>query len=103
MVLPASSFGVASNKQSSDMTAVLQMIPDGQYSNKDLERLVIELTGVIKQTEVMHRKQAAEFLGIAQRTLDKMVQESKVPFHRPEGFGGPVFLRSELIEHIRKH
>jgi hypothetical protein len=82
------------------MTAVIQMRPEGQYTNKDLEKLLIELREVIQQQEVMHSQEAAKFLGIS---VGKLYRMSNIPHHRVEGIGGKLFLRSELIDFIKRH
>lgn len=82
------------------MTAVIQMRPEGQYTNKDLERLVAELREFFQQQEVMFTKDAASFLGIS---ANKLYQMPSVPSHRMPGIAGRVYLRSELIDYIKRH
>ena len=83
------------------MTAVIQMRPDGRYQNQDLQRLVEELAEVVKQQEVMRTKEAAAFLGISQSQLYRI--QSCLPSHQVPGIAGRIFLRSELIDFIKKH
>lgn len=82
------------------MTAVVNMIPEGQFSNKDLERLLIELDARAKQKEVMHTKEAAAFLGIGVTSIYKV---KDLPYHTLPGLEGRVYLKDELIDFIRKH
>lgn len=81
------------------MTAVIQMKPEGRYSNPDLERLVIEMSEVVKQKEVMHAKEAADFIGVSERQIYRI---PNIPSHKVSGVGR-VFLRDELIDFIRNH
>lgn len=80
------------------MTAQVQFIPEGTYSIKDLDTLIIALETRIHAREVMHTQQAADFLGISKQTLYR----SKFPFHKVEGLEGRLYLRTELIERIKK-
>lgn len=83
------------------MTAVIQMLPHGQYSPIDLDKFLVELELRFKQKEVLHTKEAAAFLGVAERTLYRLPKET-VPYHKIEGLEGRLYLRSELIDLIRK-
>lgn len=80
------------------MTAVIHMKPEGRYSDKDLERLVEEMREVVKQKEIMRHKEAAAFIGISTAKLYR----SGFPYHRVEGMEGRFYLKSELIEYIKK-
>lgn len=84
------------------MTAVVNLIPDGYFSNKDLERLLIELHKVVQQKEVLRIEDAAEFLSCSVRKINHLCQHDKLPYHRIDGLSGKVFLRSELIDFIKK-
>lgn len=82
------------------MKAIIQMIPDGRYSNPDLERLANELREYVSWPEVMRTKQAAQFLGIGKT---KMYQMDRIPSHQLPDIAGKFYLKSELIEYIKKH
>lgn len=82
------------------MTVVLQMKPDGCYQDKDLERLSGELREYLEFPEVMWTDQAAKFLGISR---NKLYQMDRLPSHQIPDIIGRVYLRSELIEYIKKH
>lgn len=81
------------------MTAIIQLKPEGQFINKDLERLLIELREIAHAPEVMDTQQAAAFLGISASKLYRM---DNIPSHRVPKISGKVFLRSELIDYIKK-
>lgn len=82
------------------MTAVIQLKPEGRYTNADLERLANELIEYVRYPDVMRTKQAAEFLGIGKT---KMYQMDRIPSHNIPGITGKFYLKSELIEFIKKH
>lgn len=82
------------------MKALIQMIPDGRYSNPDLERLANELREYVSWPEVMHTKEAAKFLGISE---SKLYRVDTIPSHKVPGLSQKVYLKSELIEYIKKH
>lgn len=82
------------------MTAIIQMLPEGRYSNKDLERLANELASYLSAPEVMRTKQAAVFLNIGKT---KMYEMDMIPSHRLPGISGKFYLKSELIDYIKKH
>lgn len=75
----------------------IQLVPAGQFSIKDLDKFLFELELRFKQKEVMHRKEAAAFIGVNVRTLDR----SNIPYHTVEGLSGKLYLRSEMLEHIK--
>ena len=79
------------------MTLQVHMIPEGQFQNKDLERLLQELQVIIKGKEVMNAADAAEFMGIGKTTIYK----SSVPYHKLPGIEGRFYLRSEIIQYIK--
>jgi excisionase family DNA binding protein len=61
--------------------------------------------GVIKQVEVMTMENAAEFLCVSVRTLERYVQEGSIPVVRLPGNGKRCisrFLRSELVKWLRQ-
>jgi excisionase family DNA binding protein len=71
---------------------------------KDLETLIHALEKVIlSRNEVMRVDQAAAFINISRAQVDRMCRDGQLPFHRLEGLGGKLFLRSELIDFIKKH
>lgn len=82
------------------MTAVIQMKAEGRYSNPDLERMANELTDYLAVPEVMDTQTAATFLGISASKLYRM---DNVPSHKVPGLKGKRYLKSELINHIKKH
>lgn len=82
------------------MTAVIQMKPEGRYLNADLERLANELADYLGFPEVMDTQTAARFLGIS---ASKLYRIDKVPSHRMPELRGKIYLKSELIEYIKKH
>ena len=79
-----------------------RVIPDDYYSFnlKDLNTLVVALKRFGESKEVMHTKEAAAFLGIS---VSKLYRMKNLPYHRLEGLEGRLFLRSELIDYIKKH
>lgn len=78
-----------------------RLVPDEYYSAKDIDRLFTALENHIKQREVMHRKEAADFLGINIRTLDRLATEGNLPYHRLKGLEGTrLYLRRELLDFI---
>lgn len=81
-------------------TAIIQMKPTGHYSNPDLERLASELRDYVTFPDVMRTKEAAKFLGIGKT---KMYQMDRIPSHQLPGISGKFYLKSELIEFIKKH
>ena len=81
------------------MTAVIQMLPEGRYTSKDLERLANELIEYVKYPDVMHTKEAAAFLDVSQAQL---YRTPNIPSHKIPGIGR-VYLKSELIDYIKKH
>jgi excisionase family DNA binding protein len=85
------------------MTPVINMVPDGQYSIKDIDALLAALESRVQAREVMHRQEAADYLGINVRTLDRMSKRGELPFHQLKGLEVRLFLRSELIAFIKKH
>lgn len=82
------------------MTAVIQMKPAGQYSNQDLERLANELRDYVSFPDVLHQQDAANFLGISYSKLRRM---DNVPSHKLPGLSGRIYLKSELIDFIKRH
>jgi excisionase family DNA binding protein len=84
------------------MTAVIKLHPEGQYSSKDIDALIHAIETRVQAREVMRIEQAADFLSVSRRKLDDLCRSGKMPFHRIEGLGGKIFLRSELIEYVKK-
>lgn len=84
------------------MNAQVHFVPDGQYSKIDLDRFLFELESRFKQKEVMHRKEAAAFLGISTRQLDSLCSLGSIKYHRIEGLSGKIFLRSELLDTVKR-
>jgi predicted DNA-binding transcriptional regulator AlpA len=80
----------------------VQFVPEGQFSTKDLDVFLRELEIRFKHKEVMHRKEVSEFMGLSERTVDRLSKPGGLPFHTIEGLSGKLYLRSELIEHIKK-
>jgi hypothetical protein len=74
-------------------------------SQADLDRLIhaIQLrVQQVQEEQIMHRKEAAKFLGIGTRQLDKLTNASKLPYHRIEGLAAKLYLRTELLEHVKR-
>jgi len=84
------------------MTAQVQFIPETQYSKVDLDRFLFELEARFKQKEVMHCKEAAAFLGISVRQLNNLASAGKLKYHRLDGLKGKLFLRTEILEAVKK-
>lgn len=82
------------------MTAVIQLKPEGRFSNKDLEALATELRDCLGFPEVLHQQDAARFLGISYSKLRRL---DRVPAHKIPGLKGTIYLKSELLEFIKKH
>lgn len=61
--------------------------------------MVVALKRLVESKEVMHAKEAAAFMGIGMTSLYKC----QAPFHQIKGIAGLIYLRSELIEVIKKH
>ena len=84
------------------MTAVINMVPDGQWPATELDKLIHALEARILETrEVLRIEQMTEFFGVSRKTVDNMCRRG-LPFHRVPGLNGKVFLRSELIDYIKK-
>lgn len=79
-------------------TPVIIMKPEGRFTNHDLELLLSEMREfVMREKEVMHVKEVAALLGVTERTV-----YTTVPSHKVPGLGR-VYLRSEIIDYIKKH
>ena len=77
----------------------IQMSPDyNGFTIQELDILLMALETRLKAKECMSPKEAAKYCGISVSSLYK----SSLPFHRIPGLGGRVYLRSELVETIRK-
>lgn len=85
------------------MTAVIKMETDYGFPVADLDRLIAAMEGRMQAREVMRIEQAADFLSCSVRKVNDMCAKGKLPYHRLEGFGGKLFLRSEIVEFIKKH
>ena len=83
------------------MTLQVHMIPEGQFQNKDLEILLNELSEILKAKEVMCRDEAAAFLSISTRTLDRLSISGALPSHQIKGLSKRLYLRSEIIQYIK--
>lgn len=84
------------------MTAVINMVPDGQWPAAELDKLIHALeTRIMENREVLRIEQATSFLGVSRKTVDNMCRRG-LPFHRIPGLDGKVFLRSELLDYIKK-
>lgn len=82
-------------------TPVIQMQPEGMFSVKDLDTFLFELERRWKVKEVMHVKECADYLGISVSKLYRL-PKSVLPYHQLEGLEGRLYLRSEVIEYIKK-
>lgn len=79
-----------------------RVVADEYYSAKDIDRLFAALEKRIQAREVLRIEQAAEFLGVSRKTLDNLCRAG-MPYHRLDGLGTKLFLRSELIDYIKRH
>lgn len=79
----------------------IQFTPDGSFSVKDLDRFLFELEARFKAKEVMHRKDAAAYLGVSERTLDRLSVSGVIKYHTLEGLSGKLYLRSEILEKVK--
>jgi hypothetical protein len=79
----------------------VQFNPETGYSIKDLDTLIVALETRVKAREVMHRKDAAEFLGISPRQLDYWTAEKVIPHHVLPSTTVKLYLRSELLQKIK--
>lgn len=70
---------------------------------KDIDTLIEVIEKRVPAKEVMRIEDARNFLGISVRQINHMCQQEQLPFHRLPGLGGKLFLRSELIDHIKRH
>lgn len=84
------------------MTAVIRMEPDSPYPSQDMDRLIAAMENRLAAREVMRIEDALAFLNVTRSTLDRMVKKG-LPYHTVPGLGGKLFLRSELIDYIKKH
>jgi hypothetical protein len=81
------------------MTHIVQLKPEGRYVSSDLERLVNEIKDLAEYPEVMHQQVAANFLGISYSKIRRM----EIPSHKLPGLVGRIYLKSELLDFIKKH
>lgn len=75
------------------------IVPDEYYSARDKAALVKR----IQAREVLRIEDATAELGISIRKLDDLCAKHGLPHHRIPGMAGKIFLRSELIEYVRRH
>lgn len=77
-------------------------LPDDHYSFNlhDLKTLIVAIERFAESKQVMHAEDAAAFLGISERTLNRLI--GSLPSHKLEGIGR-VWLKSELIDYIKRH
>lgn len=80
----------------------VQFVPEGQFSTKDLDIFLRELDMRFKQKEVMHRKEVADYMGLSERTVDRLSKPGGLPFHTIEGLSGKLYLRQEIIDYIKR-
>jgi len=55
-----------------------------------------------KLTDYVKTAEAAEILGVAQNTLRKWAEQSRIPMHRNPANGYRLFKRSDLEKFLRK-
>lgn len=79
------------------------LVPDEYYSAKDIDRLFSALEKRLEAKEVLRIDDAAKFLSCSVRKINDMCQHDKIPYHRIDGLAGKIFLRSELIDFIKKY
>lgn len=82
-------------------TPQIQLVPEGQFSNKDLDAFLFELERRWKSKEILHVQEAADYLGISKSKLYRMPKEV-FPYHEVEGMAGRLYLKSELLNAIKK-
>ena len=82
-----------------------RIIPDDYYAHdlKDLNTLLVALRRLVEVKEVMTIEDAAAFLSCSVRKINDMCQHGKLPYHRLDGLAGKLFLRTELIEFVKRH
>ena len=78
------------------------LIPDEYYSIKDIDRLFAALEKRLEASEVMRSEQTEVFLNVSRTTLNIMCRKG-LPYHTVPGLSGKIFLRSELIDFVKKH
>lgn len=88
------------------MSALEKHINGSDLSNEQLERLayalVIQLDKIGITDKPMRIKEVADFVGVSKRTVTNWMNKGIIKPHRLEEKGDPFFLRSEIIEAIRK-
>jgi hypothetical protein len=78
---------------------------DSPIPDKDIDRIIVALQDRMQhlnEEKVMRRKDAASFLGLHERTLDRLSNSGSIPYHRLDGLSDKLYLRSELIHLIKK-
>jgi len=71
---------------------------------EEIDKIISAVTSramSLMSEEIMHRKEAAKFLGIGTRQLDKLTNDKKLPYHRIDGLAAKLYLRSEIIQLIK--
>lgn len=84
----------------------VHMVPNNSIlSEVELDKIILALqarVGHHLEEKIMHRKDVAAFLGIGTRQVDKLSNAGKLPYHRLDGLAAKLYLRSELIQLIKK-
>lgn len=77
------------------------LVPDEYYSAKDIDRLFAALEKRMQAREVLRIEHVMDLLEISRAQVDRMCKDGQLPFHKLEGLGTKLFLRSELIGRIK--
>jgi len=80
---------------------VIRMLPTAPISNEQLESLKAHLKEALKEKEVLDINEVGEMLGIG-ATKMYSIPKSVIPYHKLEGIKKRFYLRSELIDIIKK-
>jgi excisionase family DNA binding protein len=79
----------------------IQLIPEGKFNIEDLDLFLFELERRFQAKEVMTRKEVAKYIGVSERTVDRLSNEGVLPFHRLEGLNVKLYLREEIKAAIK--
>lgn len=77
----------------------IQMAPPTPFTIQELDTLLVALESRVKAKEIMQRQDLALYLGVSLRTVDR----STLPFHYIPGTNIKVWIRSQVLEAIKKH
>lgn len=80
----------------------IQMVPDTGFSIKDLDTLIHALETRVKAREIMHIKEAAEYLGLSESRLYR-IPKQVIPYHEIPGIRGRFYIREEIKNKIKTY